>query len=121
MRTYGRVYERDAAGVAVPGTGKWVVVETDAQGYNDAVNVTWMAQVLQLNINESPFYADWGINAREAIVQQIFPDYYMTLTQQRFSPYFASVIISKQDAAAPTYRADVTTSRGQKLVAQVAV
>ena len=43
MRTYGRVTNED-------GTKTWVEVDTDANGYNDAVYVTTLAQCLQLSV-----------------------------------------------------------------------
>ncbi len=54
MRTYGRQYNAD-------GTYTWVEVSTDANGFDDAVWLTTMAQVLQLHLGESPFFANFGI------------------------------------------------------------
>jgi hypothetical protein len=120
MRTYGRIYNDD-------GTYKWVVVETDANGFNDEVWLTTLCQTLKLNLNESPFWANYGIPAEPAVVQQVFPDFYVSRTQQQFSQYFASLIISKvnvttaQGQPVPTYNIAVVTNYGAKKFAQVAV
>jgi hypothetical protein len=127
MRTYGRVYPRnpdgsiqkDANGFPMP--GKWVVVETDAAGFNDAVYLTTLAQCLQGNLNESPFFANYGINQHQSVETQVFPDYYMWITQSQFSQFFASLIIARQEAPTPTYRVNVMTSRGERLTSMVAV
>jgi hypothetical protein len=105
MRTYGRV----------GGTGAWTVVETDADGFNDYVYVATLGQCLKLNLNESPFYSSYGIPAKPAVIQQVFPDFYVQMTQQSFAPYFASLIIAKQQSATPTYRVDITTQQGVKV------
>lgn len=107
MRTYGRTTD-------VFGNKTWVVVETDAEGFNDYVFITDLAQVLKLNLGESPFYSDWGIPAHTSVVQQVFPDYYIYLTQQRFAPNFASLIVNKLPLSTPTYVFNVTTNQGVK-------
>jgi hypothetical protein len=109
VRTYGRINQVNGRG------GQWVEVTTDAQGFNDAVWATTLCQVLKLNLQESPFYGDWGIPAESAVIQQVFPDYYATLTQQRFAQYFASLIISKQRAPYPAYLINIVTNQGEKL------
>jgi hypothetical protein len=94
MRTYGRV------------NGKWVVVTTDAQGNNDAVWLTTLAQVCNLEPGEDPFWGNYGIPGQASQQSQIPPDQYVALTQQQFSPYFISLILSRQAArqsAPPTY------------------
>ena len=102
----------------------WVEVSTDANGANDLVMLTTLCQVLQLSKNESPFYADWGVYARGSIMQQVAPDSDMSAIQQQFSPYFASLVISKQTATptnpTPTYNVNVITHQGVALTAQVA-
>ena len=94
MRTYGRVKNSD-------GSLTWVEVQTDANGHDDYVWLTTLIQCLKLNIGESPFYASYGIPARQSVLQQIFPDFYVTQAQIQFSPYFSSLVVSKQ---APTDR-----------------
>jgi hypothetical protein len=109
MRTYGRITNPD-------GSKTWVVVQTDANGYNDMVWLTTLIQTLKLNLGESPFYAQYGIPAQQSVIQQVFPDYYVALTQQVFSPYFASLVISKTPGATtPSYQVNVTTHQGVKL------
>lgn len=122
MRSYGRVYKRDANGKIDPDVPPyWTVVETDPSGFNDAVYITTLAQVLQLNLNESPFYADWGIPQQQTITTQVFPDLYMQITQQRFSQYFASLIITNEQLPEPTYKVNVITNRGERITAPIAV
>lgn len=112
MRTYGRITGDD-------GVKRWVEVTTDPQGFDDPVWLTTLVQVLLLNLGESPFYADWGIPAKPSVIQQVFPDFYVSRTQQRFSQYFPSVIISKLPLFNPTYRVAVTTNQGATAVTDV--
>jgi hypothetical protein len=125
MRTWGRIW-LDANGNQVqaspPGiVPKWIKVETDAQGFNDMVYATALVQVLKLNLGESPFYQNWGIPAKYDVITQIFPDYYVTLTQQRFQARFASLIVAKQVDPTPTYRINITTHVGVKLNASIPI
>jgi hypothetical protein len=107
MRTYGRITNPD-------GTKKWVVVETDPiTGSNSWVYVTALAQVLQGNLGESPFYADFGLPAEQSIMQQIAPDYYVQRTQSQFAQFFASLTLSKDPAAdQPTYNINALLLEG---------
>lgn len=114
MRTYGRLVQPD-------GSLKWVVVETDAEGHDDYVWITTMIQCLKLSIGESPFYGNHGIPAQRSVVQQVFPDYYVSQTQRQFSPYFASLQISKLPSAEPKYQVNVTTQQGVKRSMSIAV
>lgn len=111
MRTYGRVRQGDAL--------VWVEVDTDANGYNDAVFITTLVQTLKLNLNESPFFANYGIPARNAVQQQLPPDFYAARTQQQYAQYFASLIITRDLSAteAPTYIVNLTTQQGSKIPA----
>ncbi len=105
-----------------PGYGfQWVEVSTDANGNNDLVYVTALCQVLQLNLNESPFYANFGIPAIQAVQQQIPPDYYVALTQQAYAPYFASLLISRVGGVTPTYQINVLTHSGVRITASVQI
>lgn len=115
MRTYGRTTD--------PLTGKktWVEVATDVNGFDDLVWVTTLAQALQLNLGESPFYANYGIPAKESVVTQVFPDFYMARTQQQFAPRFAALLIARQNLPIPTYQVNVTTHQGVKLNAQIPI
>lgn len=112
MRTWGRVYAQD-------GTPSWVEVTTDPSGFDDGVWLLTLIQCLKLNLGESPFYANYGIPAKPAVVQQVFPDFYVALTQQQFAPRFANLSIAKQNLPTPTYRVNVTTHQGYKLDATV--
>lgn len=119
MRTYGRVNAgQNADGTTIK---RWVKVETDANGFNDMVYLTTLAQVLLLNINESPFFADWGIAARDSVMQQVHPNFYVGLTQQRFSRFFASLIVAHRNSPVPTYDINITTHQGVKLNAELPV
>lgn len=115
MRTYGRIYDQDGK------NPRWVVVETDQNGMNDQVWITTLIQVLKLNLNESPFYGDWGIPAKPSVIQQVFPDFYVARTQQRFAQHFASLIVAKENFPVPTYKVNVTTNQGFKLAMDIAV
>ena len=118
MRTYGRVPDPNNSGSYIPDpvTGKiWRVVQTDPAGFNDEVMLTTLAQVFELNLGESPFYAQYGIPAKPSVVQQVFPDFYVARTQRQFAPFFASLLIAKEPSPTPTYKVNVTTNQGFKL------
>ncbi len=115
MRTYGRV------------NGKWVEVDTTPTGFDDYVYLTTLAQVLKLNLGESPFYANFGIPAKASIIQQIAPDFYVMRTQQQFAGFFASLTIARSPAPpgyprdTPTYQVAVTTNEGFRLSSTVPI
>ena len=113
MRTWGRV------------NGVWTEVTTDANGYNDAVYVTTLAQVLKLGLGESPFFANYGIPAEQSVISQIQPDYYVMRTQQQFAQFFGTLIISKQaqlpNRPDPTYSLQVTTKQGAVVTGPIPV
>lgn len=93
MRTYGRVAsETDPRGYT------WQEVDTDAKGFNDAVYLTTLAQVLKLNLGESPFWSNYGIPQYQTIVTQVFPDYYVAQTQSQMSGYFVSLSLQRQNS-----------------------
>ena len=115
MRTYGRVVDPNTgAYVRDPSTGCiWWTVETDANGSNDYVWITTLCQVLAGNLQESPFYGNYGLPAKQAIIQQILPDYNVALTQQQFSQYFASLTITRGvKGTKPVYNVKITTNAG---------
>lgn len=115
MRTFGRTYDANK----VP---TWVEVSTDANGRNDLVWATTLCQTLLLNLNESPFFANYGIPAKTALIQQVAPDFYVMRALQQFSQYFANLIISRVPAAAdPVYKVNITTNQGVKLNANVPI
>ncbi|WP_343743381.1 hypothetical protein [Herbaspirillum huttiense] len=114
MRTYGRVYADD-------GSYQWVEITTDANGFDDDVWVTTLIQCLKLSIGESPFFANYGIPAQRSVIQQIFPNFYVTQTQTQFSQYFASLIVSIVNSATPTYNINVTKNQGAKLAISIPV
>lgn len=104
MRTWGRII--------VNGRKQWVEVSTDANGSNDLVYVTALCQTLKLNLNESPFYATYGIPAHQSVQQQVSPDYYVALTQRAYAPYFANLTIRRTSSYPPTYAVTVLTHQG---------
>tara|TARA_B100001105_G_scaffold243814_1_gene225072 strand:+ start:217 stop:558 length:342 start_codon:yes stop_codon:yes gene_type:complete len=112
MRTYGRKNEN--------GVPTWVEVSSDPIDGDDYVWITTLIQTLKLNINESPFFSNYGIPAQPSVVQQVFPDFYVAQTQTQFARHFASLIVSKLDAPSPTYQVNVTTHQGTRITAQVA-
>lgn len=109
MRTYGRV------------NGVWEEVSSDTVNGDDLVWLTTLIQCLKLVLGESPFYATYGIPAQQSVIQQVFPDYYVSQTQSQFSRYFASLIIAKLEGREPTYRVDVTTNVGTRITQQIPV
>jgi hypothetical protein len=128
MRIYGRTQD------VLSGKKTWWVVTTDANGYNDSVYLTDLAQVIKLNLGESPFFADWGIPAHPSVVTQMYPDLYLARIQARFAPRFASCILTvlpvtqgsadsfatDQDGApAPRYYISVLTNYGARIGVQV--
>ena len=119
MRTYGRTRNPD-------GSKTWVTITTAANGDNSLVMLTTLCQVLSLGLGESPFYAAYGIPARKSVMQQVAPDYYMTVTQQQFAPFFASLTVSRVTGTGtpvnptPAYTVSCITYSGVALGAQVA-
>lgn len=122
MRVWGRVYDR-----LNPYSWTWQAVETDVNGSDDLPMVTALAQVLLLSLGESPFYATYGIPGHQSVTTQIYPDYYVALTQQRYAQYFASLIITRRppekltlkQAPVPTYDVRVVTHQGTRLSASI--
>lgn len=113
MRTYGRTTDEY-------GEKTWVEVTTDANGYNDSVYLTTLAQVLKLNTGESPFYANYGIPQYQTIMTQVFPDYYTMQTQTQFAPHFASLVITRERGAyPPVYNVTAITQQGSNLGATI--
>lgn len=109
MRTYGRLVNED-------GSKTWVEVTTDVNGFNDSVYLTTLAQVLKLNLGESPFFANYGIPQYQTIMTRVFPDYYVMQTQQQFSPYFASLSAVRVPATyPPAYNVTAVTHSGSVL------
>lgn len=135
MRTWGRV-KPDALASAIgyfvigespiegPPDGVdyvWVEVDTDVNGFNDAVWLTTLAQVLQLGLNESPIFGNYGIPAQQSVVTQIFPDYYVNLTQQLFAQYFMALLVAKLSNFQPTYAVNVSANPGAVLMSPVPI
>lgn len=132
MRVFGRVYDE-------LGNPTWVEVSTDQNGLNDYVYATALIQELKLNWNESPFYGNRGIPARESVINQVAPDYPSIIMQQRYAPYFLSILIrrvppgtpnvgqsfSRQPFAiarndnAPTYQINITTHFGVQIELEI--
>lgn len=113
MRTWGRIY-------SAPDVWTWVEVDPDQNGDRTNIYRTTLIQVLLLNLSESPFWANYGIPAQPSVIQQIFPDFYMSRTQQFFAPFFASLIISKRQSPTPTYDVKIVTKQGARLNMEVA-
>lgn len=113
MRTYGRILNED-------GTKTWVTVVTDANGFNDSVYLTTLAQCLKLNLGESPFFSNSGIPQYQTIVTQVLPDYYVMATQTQFAPYFASLTITRvQGSFPPVYQVNAVCHNGAILTPYV--
>jgi hypothetical protein len=115
LRTYGRVGQVNGIG------GTWVTVSTDSTGDSSNVYLTTLCQTLKLNLNESPFFANYGIPAQQSVITQVFPDYYATQTQTQFAPFFASLVITRiQGSNPPTYNVQAVCHNGAVLTATVA-
>lgn len=108
MRTYGRVKQVD-------GTYKWYTVSTPANGDNSLVWLITFCQTLKLFLNESPFYGNYGIPARQDVMSQLFPDFYVNETRKQFAQYFTSLITYKQPTPDPQYVVNITTLYGEKV------
>jgi hypothetical protein len=80
-----------------------------------------LAQVLKLNLGESPLYANYGNPAHESVVQQVFPDFFVRRVQSQFSQYFASLIIAKVPLPTPVYNITLVTNNGVTVNANVPV
>jgi hypothetical protein len=120
MRIYGRT--RDT----LTGEKTWTVVTTDPGSFDDMVYLVNLIQVCKLNLEESPFFADWGIPAYAAVMFQVPPDYYVALTQQRFAQRFMSLSLARFPDAVdasnrpmPHYRFVVVTNWGATLAQNV--
>lgn len=102
----------------VPPDYSWQEVDTDSNGYNDAVYVTALIQVLKLQTGESPFYAQYGIPAQQSVALQTFPDYSVYFIQQQYSQYFAALKITKVNqnnqygVPEPVYAVSIVTQQG---------
>ena|SRR3974390_410142 len=108
MRIYARYTDKN-------GNKLWDVVETGPDGSNAMVYLVQLIQVCLLYLGESPFYAQYGIPARQSVAQQQAPDFYIARIQQQFAPFFASLIITRTQGPPdnPTYAANVTLKNGQ--------
>lgn len=117
MRTYGRLPPDDA------GYRRWVEISTQEEtGSSDYVWVTTICQCLLLILGESPFYAQHGIPSEQAIIQQVFPDFYVFQTQRQFAAQFSSLIITKiPDTRNPTYRVNIVTNFGTRFEVEIAI
>lgn len=111
MRIFGRITVTNPDGSIIynPSGGpykKWVTISTDANGSNDLLYATALCQCLLLNLNESPFWSSAGIPQTQSVIQQVYPDYYVGVTQQLYSPFFAALQVSRNPGkppAPPTY------------------
>lgn len=115
MRVWGRVGQVNGVG------GTWTLVETDANGFNQNVYFTALIQGLRLGLGESPFYANVGIPAQQSVITGIPPDYYVMNMQTLYSPYFASLMITRLVSSSPLYRVSAVALNGAILEVEVAV
>lgn len=103
----------------------WEVRGPDANGDLSNVRITWLIQVLKMNLGEDPIYNNWGIDAQQALVTQVLPDFYVNVVQQQFAQYFASLQITKQQPTAlnpnPVYNIAAITFAGAVINVPVAV
>jgi hypothetical protein len=109
------------------GNQTWVEIVPDPQtGLLDLIYFAALAQTLRLNLNESPFYSNFGLPAQQSVLTQIPPDFYVQRTQAAYAPYFASLIISRAPPSnppspTPVYNAQAVVHSGLVLTASVPV
>ena len=120
MRIWARKY-------STPYKYTWVMVETDINGFNDAVYLSAFCQVLQLQPQESPFYAEYGVPSIQAVHDQLIPDTNVYFMQSKYSQYFISlqVVPAHQTDAngtvTPIYNVTAITNSGAKISAVVPI
>lgn len=113
-RIWGRTYDSS-------GNPTWVAVTPDTSGSLDNFYLTALAQVIQLQINESPFYANYGIPAQQSIITQVFPDYYAMQIQAQYAAFFAALTISRiPQSNPPLYNVQAVTHKGTILGMSIA-
>lgn len=110
MRTWGRITN--------PISGLLTWVEVDQVDY---IWVTTLIQNLKLNLGESPFYSQNGIPAQRSVIQQLFPDFYVTQIQQQFAKHFASLTITKRPIDDPTYDILAVLLNGTQIQQTIAI
>jgi hypothetical protein len=105
VRSYGR-----------NANGQWVEI-TDT-GY---IWLATLAQCLRLQEGESPYFANYGLPARESVMSQIAPDAGIAKTQRQFAPYFSSLVVSRvAGAPVPTYNITAVFLNGEVIQSSVA-
>lgn len=110
MRVFGRLGQINGQG------GTWTEVDTDENGDNSVLYLVALSQCIKLDRAESPFYANFGIPARQAVITQVFPDYYVAQTQAQYASFFASLIINRvQGTNPPVYTGVAVTNAGAVL------
>ena len=120
MRVWGRIVNPDLSYT-------WTEVTTDANGYNDEVMLTAFCQVLQLQPNESPFYADYGVPSIHSVQSQTYPTNNVYLMQQRYAQNFVSLLVAPttlteaNGAVTPVYNVIATTHTGAILTATIPI
>ena len=114
MRTYGRIVQPN-------GSLLWVEVLPDANGDFSYGWITTLIQCLKLSLGESPVYGNYGIPAQKSVITQIFPDFYVTQTQQQFAPYFASLTVQKLQSTTPSYNIRAVLNNGTIVQATIAI
>lgn len=105
----------------------WVEVTTDDNGFNDAVYLSAFCQVLQLQPQESPFYAEYGVPSIQAVQDQVIPDTNVYFMQSRYSQYFISLQVmpahqtDANGATTPVYNVTAITNSGARISAVVPI
>jgi hypothetical protein len=118
MRVWGRIYDSQRQYT-------WNAVETDANGFNDEVYLTAFAQVLQLQLNESPFFSQYGIPAFPSVHNQTFPDANVYWLQRKYAENFISLVVTPASTTdihgtvTPAYNVRAVTHKGSILTALI--
>lgn len=104
--------------------GNWYEVNTDANGFDDDVWLTTMAQVVASQLNESPFFPNYGLPSIESVTSRTHPDYWVSKVKSQFSKYFTAISIVKTvdiTTNTPTYNIDVLKLDGSAASATIRV
>ena len=95
--------------------GRWYEVDVDANGFYDDIWLTTMAQVLASQLNESPFFPQYGIPSIDSITSRTHPDYWISKVKAQFAQYFTAISIVKTvdiTNDTPAYNIDVLKLNG---------
>ena len=115
MRVYGRTIDNTRPNANFY---KWQVVQDD----DDNIRLTHLIQVLQMDIQESPFYSNWGMPVANALITGVLSDVAINNTINQFAQYFAALQITRGISNDPKeiyYQVDVVLKNGKNVTLDV--